>query len=121
MISFPPFAAIRMYLYAGVLLVYSFGIWHVSSKYTSSGYLKEKAELIQKAAETKQQRQELADQIGAKLEETVGKIHITQKNITQEVIHEITKEPVYTDCRTTPDGVRLIEQSIDNQGQSTGK
>lgn len=117
MFSFPSLAIAKPYIYVLIIVSYTLGIWHMASKYTSASYLKEKVELIQKAADIKQLRQDLSDSIGARIDLAVGNIHITQKTINQEVIHEITKEPVYNDCRTTPDGVRLIEQSIDNQGQ----
>lgn len=109
------------FLYAGIIIVYSLGVWHVSSNYTASEYRKEKLELQQKAIETTKQRQELADQIGVKIDTSISAMHITQTTINREVIHEITKEPVYTNCITTPDGVRLIESTISNRGQPTTK
>lgn len=101
--------------------LYSFGIWHVSAKYTESSWLKEKATLISKALETTQQRQELANMIGGQLDAKLQNRPIIQRTINQKVIHEVTKEPVYTECHTTPDGVRLIEDTIHNQGQSPNK
>ncbi len=111
----------KNYLILAVVAAYSFGIWHVSAKYTEDGWVKEKAALVSKALETKQQRQELADLIGSALDAKLQNRPIIQRTINQKVIHEITKEPVYTECRTTPDGVRLIEDTINNQGQPTSK
>ena len=71
-----------------------------------------------KALQTREDRQELANLIGTQLETKLENMNTTQKVIHQKVIHEIHKEPVYSDCITTPDGVRLIEQAIDNKGQS---
>ncbi len=111
----------KNYLILASVALYSFGIWHVSARYTESNWVKEKAALVNKALETTQQRQELANMIGGVLETKLGAIQIIQRTINQKVIHEVTKEPVYTECRTTPDGVRLIEDTINNQGQSSHK
>jgi len=96
------------------------GTWHISAKYTESSFLKEKQELTAKALETTAQRLELAKLIGQELDNRVANRKIVHQVITQKVIHEIQKEPVYTDCRTTPNGVLLIEAAIDNTGKPTG-
>jgi len=91
----------------------------VSARYTESIFLKEKQELTQKVLDTTNDRLILAKQIAKELDERTANRKVVQQVIKQEVIREIQKEPVYTDCRTTPDGVRLIERAIDNTGKST--
>jgi hypothetical protein len=104
-----------------VLLALSYlGVWHVSSRYTESGYLKEKQELTAKALDTTNQRLALAKMIGDELYKKLADRKPVQQIIRQETIHEIQKEPVYTDCRTTPTGVQLIERAIDNYGKPSG-
>lgn len=76
---------------------------------------------MQKALNTTQDRQALADVIGKHIDEKLSNIHSTQTTINQKVIRETIKEPVYRDCVTTPDGVRLIEDTIHNRGSSTPK
>ncbi len=94
--------------------------WHVSARYTESTFNKEKQALTQKALDTTNDRLALAKEIGQELDKRRDNRKIVQQVIKQEVIREIQKEPVYTDCRTTPDGVRLIERAIDNTGKPSG-
>ena len=95
--------------------MYSVAVWHVSYKYHSAGWEKEKKELVVKALETSQQRQELANLIGTKLETVLADKKTVQTTIHQKVIRETIKEPVYRDCRTTDAGVRLIDEALSNQ------
>lgn len=111
----------KNYLILAAVAIYSFGIWHVSAVFTDRNNQKEKVELAQKAIETQQQRQALAAQLGAKIDTAIGNIQITNKTINREVVHEVTKEPVYTNCVTTTNGLQLIERAIDNKGQPTNK
>lgn len=97
------------------------GVWHVASKYTKADWLQEKNALVQKSLDVTLKNQEISNTIAKAVEQSVGNIQITQKTINQKAVHEITKEPVYTDCRTTPIGVQLIEDAINNKGQSTRK
>ena len=113
---------LRIYKYqimAVLFLIYSMGVWHVAKTYTQSSYKDEKIALQQQVMETTEQRAQLSADIGKQVEAAVGKMKITQQTINQKVIHEITKERVYTECVTTPDGVRLIEDTIGNKGPST--
>lgn len=76
---------------------------------------------MQKALETSQNRQALADVIGKTIDERLSTLTSTQTTINQKVIREVIKEPVYWDCGTTPDGVRLIEDTIRNKGLPSPK
>lgn len=105
----------KVYFILTLGLLYSVALWHVATKYTNAGWQAEKIQLVEKALETTAQRQELAQMIGTQLESKLGAMSATQTTIHQKVIRETIKEPVYRDCITTPDGVRLIEQAIDNR------
>jgi hypothetical protein len=105
----------------GVVVLYTGAVWHVCSQYTTAGWQQEKTALVQRALETTQQRQELAASIGTELDKRLSSMQSTQTTINQKVIREIIKEPVYTNCVTTPDGVRLIEDTIRNKGHSSTK
>lgn len=111
----------KNYIILAVMALYSGMLWHISARYTEDKWVQEKATLVSKALETTQQRQELANMIGSALDTQLQNRPIIQRTINQKVIHEVTKEPVYTECHTTPDGVRLIEDTIHNQGQSPNK
>jgi len=64
--------------------------------------------MIATAASATAKSQTLADQIGAKVASAISNMTITKQTINQKVIHEITKEPVYTNCVTTPAGLTLL-------------
>ena len=82
-------------------MIYTYGVWNTAIKYQESTELK----LFQRD-------QEIAQTIGNHLEDQLKHIKITNQVIKEKVIHEVTKEPIYTECVNTPDGVRLIEQAI---------
>jgi DNA repair ATPase RecN len=90
-------------------------VWNVSAKYHSAQWEKERATMIAHALETTQQRQDLADKIGKSLEDKLKALNVPQTIIHQKVIRETTKEPVYTQCLTTPAGVQLIDEALSNQ------
>lgn len=104
---------LQILLVLGVL--YSVAVWHVSERYHAAGWEKEKKELVQKVLETTVQRDELANKIGIVLETKLAAFKVTQTTHHEKVIREVVKEPVYSDCRTTDAGVRLIDEALRNQ------
>lgn len=111
----------KYYIIAALFLSYSVGLWNVAKTYTQSSYKDEKIALQASVIETKEQRAKLANDIGKSLEDKLENLKITNKTIYQKVIHETTKEPVYLECITTPNGVQLIEAAIDGKGPSSSK
>lgn len=107
-------------IYGILFAVYSLGLWHVCSQYTSSSYYKERQQLTARALDISNQRADLARLIQQELNKGLADRKAVQQVIKQETIREIQKEPVYTDCRNTPTGVQLIERAIDNYGKSSG-
>lgn len=103
----------KLYFYAVLIIAYTYGVWHVSSQYTSSGYNKEKAAMISKAAAELKVAQDQADTFGRKLAEEQASQFDQQLLITKDVIRETTK-PIYHQCSVTDDGLRIIERAIDN-------
>lgn len=72
----------------------------------------EKISILQKKLDNTERDQALAKAIGAELEQKLGSIQTKQHTIKEKVIRETIEKPVYRDCVTTPDGVRLIEDAI---------
>lgn len=77
--------------------------------------MQEKQSILQAQLDQTKETQKLADKFGKILEDKLNNMHIEHKTINQEVIRETIKEPVYSNCITTPDGVRLIERAINSQ------
>lgn len=111
----------KWYLAVGLFVIYSFGVFHITKTYTESSYKDEKIALQASMIETKDQRAQLANDIGKGLEASLEQLQITNKTIYQRVIHETTKEPVYVECINTPTGVQLIEAAIDGQPTTSSK
>lgn len=96
-------------IYGAVALAfvaYSVFLWRTSQHVQEAEFLR-KANADLTAAISK------ADGIGKQLADAEAKLKPQQITITKEVTREVEK-PVYRDCHTTPDGVRLIEQAIDS-------
>lgn len=114
--------AYKWYIAVGAFLVYSLGLWHVCKTYTKSDHKSDLLAISQKVIDTQEQRAELANSIGKTVEEKLAQLQSTQTTIHQKVIREIVKEPVYTECITTPIGVQSIEAAITaGQGASFRK
>lgn len=114
---FPITAKIKLAAIGIALLAYSGSIVYVTHRVDTSAINKEKIKALQKEqAETKKQQQR-ADDAEAKLANTLATQTAKNTVITKEVVREIEK-PVYHECVTTDDGVRLIEQAI-NAGNAS--
>lgn len=50
----------------------------------------------------------------------VSGIRITNKTIYQETQREVFHNPVYTDCRVTPDGLQLLNSAIEGRAIPRG-
>lgn len=79
------------------------------------GYLKGSAD-----SEAKQAQQELLIQKAAEAAQMaaageIAKIQIKHTTIKRQVEREIKAVPVYSDCRHSPDGLRLINQALGNR------
>jgi hypothetical protein len=55
---------------------------------------------------------EAVDQASQKVAQAISKIKVINTTIQQEVQRETRTEPVYIDCRHTPDGLRLINAAL---------
>lgn len=90
-----------------VLLVVLVGAAGVVFGYRSGEKAMENAMLAQA------HREELmAEVVRQAVADNVSKIKVERVTIQQEVRREIVKEPVYVDCRNTPDGLRLINEAL---------
>lgn len=76
--------------------------------------LKEDSEELS-VLQAKEEAQEIIDNIisgiASKNAEQISNIRITNKTIVQEVRREIFKEPVYTECFLTDDGLHLVNKA----------
>jgi hypothetical protein len=113
------FTEYKYYIVAIAFAIYSFGVWHVATRYTGFGYEKEKAQDIADYLEKQQGLQAAADKLGLALAQSEARNKQLQFKINKEVSDEV-KKPVYSECRATDDGVRIIEEAI-NGYTASGK
>lgn len=68
----------------------------------------------QQARDAREERlvQRAVDEAGQAAGRAIALIRINHTTIKQELQREIHKEPVYLDCRHSPDGLRLVNQAI---------
>lgn len=96
--------------------LFTYGIWHVSARYTGYQYEKEKSQELVDILEKEQAEKLRAEGLLIKLAKEEAALKKLQNSIIKEASRE-TQKPVYNECRTTDDGVRIIEQAIDSYGQ----
>lgn len=109
------------YVFLAIIIVYSLGLWHVSSRYTSSKYLNEQLKQSALILELKTHDQVLANTLGKQLEDGFANMKIVNTTINRDIHHETTTHKFYTTCVNTPDVVRNIEATIDNRNKPTSK
>jgi uncharacterized protein YxeA len=96
-----------------LVVAYSVFIWRTAVSSTTADYIRKDNETLTAQIAKTKEKQELADKLGKELATIKAKRQEKQKVITREVTIEVEK-PVYRECLTTDDGVRLIEQAIDS-------
>ena len=69
----------------------------------------------EQAAEARIER--IVSEISEDTASQIAGIRVENKTIVQEVRREVFKEPVYTECRITADGLRLINNARAQSGQ----
>jgi len=107
----------RYYILAFLAGIYSGALWKVSAGYTAHKYEKEKVTALSQTLKDKEASEERLHNLMKTLSQQQQQRRNEHSVITKEVIREVEK-PVYRECRTTDDGVRLIEESIDNANKA---
>ncbi len=102
-------------LILGCFLVYSFGIWHVASKYKESVFLKEKLDMAIEIQEAIEKFNTLNDSISSKVQEELSKIKQKNVAINKEIHNETAKDPVYNSCKSTDGVVQQYRDKLSNQ------
>ena len=82
---------------------------------TDSELVKGLNTVIQKQQELYLLDQEDKQEVIKKVSEAISQIEIKNEVIYNEIQKEIIKEPVYTDCVFTNDGLRLVNKALSNK------
>ena len=57
-------------------------------------------------------RQQELEAIQRSVSEAVAKVRVINKTLIQTTEREIVKEPIYVDCKHSPDGLRLVNSAL---------
>jgi hypothetical protein len=110
----------KVYAITIAFVLWTLLIWHIASVYVSQAWEKKENVALQQQIAKTAESQKKADDLGSKLALAQDLLQKNQTPIIKEVVREIEK-PVYRECRTTDDGVRLIEQSFRNANEAITK
>lgn len=105
----------RNYIFASLLVIWSIGIWHISSQVTENKYQQEKLAVAEEVLEQQRFNTTLKDSISKDLQEYLSTLQPKITTINKEIQHEISTNTVYAECKSTPDIVREYERKLDLQ------
>ena len=69
-------------------------------------------EVLSTLQEDDLKRQQEMEAIQRSVSEAVAKVRVINKTLIQKTEREIVKDPVYIDCKHSPDGVQLINSAL---------
>lgn len=98
-----PIPALVIGLFASFMVGWMVHGWKFDSDYKAQ---------MEKIQTIKASNQELADSLGLRVEEKLNKISIVHTTVERKVEREVTKVPVYLECRHSPDGFRLLNAAL---------
>lgn len=95
--------------------MYSLGLWHVASTYTETKYIKKQLDVAEAVNEANAKNQDVKDSIAKAVAEALAKWRPANEQSNRKIENEITKDPVYRDCKSSPSVVREYQNKLDNQ------
>lgn len=105
----------RWVLAGALLVVYSVGVWEVSSRMQAYACLQAQQAVLQQQLESQDRNEQLKSAVSASIQKSLQDQATLNRKQTHEIIQEVLKDPVYKSCRVT-DGVReSIQRKRDNQ------
>lgn len=101
---------------AVAFLIYSISVWNISGTVTSAVYLRDQVKQQEQFIVLQANNDKLKNDISKMLQETLKKTQEDNRLITEDIIREVLKDPVYKSCLVT-DGVRgALKQKLHSQG-----
>jgi hypothetical protein len=105
----------KLAIYAALFVAYTAGVWHVSSTYTESKYIKKQLDVAEAVIQTTAKNSEIRDNISEIMEEKLSKLRPLQTTINRNITNEIAKDTVYIDCKSNPNVMREYQRKLDLQ------
>lgn len=109
------FLKYKLVIYAVVFAIYSATLWHISATYTESKYLAKELDIANAVIETTNKNQVTKNEISKVLTDTLTKLNKDNSQTNRKIQNEIAKDPVYRDCKSTPDLMHEYQNKLDNQ------
>lgn len=111
------FETYRNYILTGVFVIWSWGVWDISSKVTEHEYQQEKLAVAEEILEQQRYNNTLKDSISKDLQEYLATLRPQVTTINKEMQREVSTNTVYAECKSTPDIVREYERKLDLQAK----
>lgn len=105
----------KLYVYAALFVMYSLGLWHVASTYTEAKYIQKQLDVAEAVIETNAKNQDIKDAIAKSVAEALAKWRPANEQSNRKIENEITKDPVYRDCKSSPSVMREYQNKLDAQ------
>lgn len=96
---------------AVLFVVYSVGVWDVSSRLTDNGYLRTALNRSEEIIQIKEANDTLVKKISGEFQTSLNAL-VEDNRKSQEALVEALKDPVYTQCRTTDSVQQLYKRKL---------
>lgn len=115
------FAQYKSIFYLAAFIAYSIFVWKTAQDVKENKYLKETQAALQAAADQKQFKQDVADQVGAVVAKKLAGLSTNLGKLRDDLSNQLNEAPVYRECVTTPDVVRNLDDTRNTVNQAIGK
>lgn len=105
----------KLLIYAVLFAVYTGMVWHVSATYTESKHIQKALEVAEATLVTSNANQLTKNEISKTLTDTLALLDKQNSKINRNIQNEIAKDPVYRDCKSTPNLMHEYQNKLDNQ------
>lgn len=111
----------KYWIAAAAFLLYSWFLWNTSSTVTENSFLKEKAALQQAVIDEKDRKQNIADDVGKRVDASLRVYQQNNLKQQKELLNEMAKEPKYNECINTPAVVQYFDDKVRRANEAIGK
>ena len=109
------FNTYKLYIYAGLFIAYSLGLWNVAATYTEAKYLQKQLNVAEAIIDTKEKNDLTKADIEKTMQETLASLRPQNTVINRTIQNEILKDTVYLDCKSNPNVMREYQRKLDQQ------
>lgn len=105
----------KLYVYAALFVIYSLGLWNIAATHTEAKYIQKQLDMEKALNASNAKNQDIKDSIAKGVAEALAKWRPANEQSNRKIENEITKDPVYRDCKSSPSVMREYQDKLDNQ------